>query len=303
MMNSKPRIALLIGIICISIFPVIVKLNATPSLVSAFYRMAIAALFIVPYAFFTKQLKWYDSKTMGLIALCGICFGSDIAVWNYSIQGSSATQATLLTNLAPVWVGIGSYLFLKIKPATNFWIGTFFAISGMVVLIGLDVFLELSFDLPFAFGVLSGILYASYILMSKRVLEQLSIISFMTYSLIVSTVFLGIISLLTDSPFTGFDWYGWSTLFIQGIVCQLIAWLLISYSTKHMRATRVSLSLLSQAVLAAILAWYFLNEPITYQMLIGGIIILLGIGITFIEKPLIGKPNTTVSKNSNASLN
>ncbi len=289
MINSKPRIALFIGIICISIFPIIVKLNATPSLVSAFYRMAIAAAFVVPYAFFTKQLKRYNTKTMMLIVLCGICFGSDIAVWNYAIQGSSATQATLLTNLAPVWVGIGSYVFLKIKPVINFWIGTFLAISGMIILIGFDVFVNLSFDLPFLFGVLSGILYAAYILMSKKVLEQLSIISFMSYSLIVSTVFLGLISLIAKSPFTGFGWYGWGTLLIQGIVCQLIAWLLISYSTKNMRATRVSLSLLSQAVLAALLAWYFLGEAITYQMILGGVIILIGIGITFIEKPLIKK--------------
>ncbi|MDM1500905.1 DMT family transporter [Myroides marinus] len=288
-MANKPRIALFIGIICISIFPVIVKLNLTPSLISAFYRMAIAAVFVVPYAIFTKQMKLYDMKTMILIVLCGIFFGSDIAVWNYAIQGSSATQATLLTNLAPVWVGVGSYLFLSTKPTSNFWIGTVFAITGMVVLIGVDVFLDLSFDLPFACGILSGILYACYILMSKKVLSSVKVIPFMTYSLLVSSVFLGVVNIFAGSPFTGWSNAGWTTLIIQGIICQLLAWLLISYSTQHMRATRVSLSLLSQALLAAILAWVFLDEKITLQMIVGGVIILLGIGITFIEKPIIGK--------------
>ncbi|MDR2223354.1 MAG: DMT family transporter [Flavobacteriaceae bacterium] len=288
-MLSKPRLALLIGIVCISIFPVIVKFNLTPSLISAFYRMAIAALFVVPYALFTKQMKVSNLKTILLIVLCGICFGSDIAVWNYAIQGSTATQATLLTNLAPVWVGIGSYFFLNTKPTINFWIGTVLAITGMVVLIGIDVFMNLSFNLPFACGVLSGILYAFYILLSKKVLAEIGVISFMSYSLLVSSVFLGIVNLVADSPFSGFSAIGWGTLFIQGIVCQLIAWLLISYATQNMRATRVSLSLLSQALLAALLAWLFLDEQITLQMLLGGAIILLGIGITFIEKPLIRK--------------
>ncbi|MCC9042478.1 DMT family transporter [Myroides sp. M-43] len=287
-MGNKPRIALFIGIICISIFPVIVKLNLTPSLISAFYRMAIAAVFVVPYAIFTRQIKLYDTKTMGLIVLCGIFFGSDIAVWNYAIQGSSATQATLLTNLAPVWVGIGSYLFLSTKPTSNFWIGTVFAILGMVVLIGVEVFMDFSFDLPFAFGILSGILYACYILMSKKVLSTVGVIPFMTYSLLVSSVFLAIVNLIAGSPFTGWPAEGWVTLVIQGIICQLLAWLLISYSTQHMRATRVSLSLLSQALLAAILAWAFLDEQITMQMIIGGMIILIGIAITFREKPLLG---------------
>lgn len=290
-MNAKPKVALFIGILCISIFPIIVKLNLTPSLISAFYRMAIAAVFVLPYAYFTKQLKIYDAKTMWSIVLCGILFGSDIAVWNYAIQGSTATQATLLTNLAPVWVGIGSYIFLNTKPTTNFWIGTVFAIAGMVILVGFDVFLNLSFDLPFAMGVLSGLLYAAYIIISKKALQQVSVISFMAYSLLISSLFLALVNLFYQSEFSGFTTMGWITLLIQGIICQLVAWLLISYATQNMRATRVSLSLLSQAIIAALLAWIFLNEEITTQKLIGGGVILLGIAITFIDKPLLKQKN------------
>jgi drug/metabolite transporter (DMT)-like permease len=56
---------------------------------------------------------------------------------------------------------------------------------------------------------------------------------------------------------------GWIVLVIQAVVCQLMAWLSISYATQHMRATRVSLSLLSQAVLTSVLAWLFLDETIS----------------------------------------
>ena len=97
----KPRLALLVGIMCISIFPILVKLNYTPGLVSAFYRMLIAAILIVPYALLTRKLEWYSSKTMLLIVVCGILFGSDVAVWNIAIQESTATQASLLTNFKP----------------------------------------------------------------------------------------------------------------------------------------------------------------------------------------------------------
>jgi len=290
-MANKPRIALFIGILCISIFPVLVKMALVPGLISAFYRMAIAALFIVPYALFTKQIKIYDRKTMVLIVLCGMCFGLDIGVWNIAIQGSTATQATLLGNLAPVWVGIGSYFFLQIKPTINFWLGTILALIGMVTLVGVEVFVNLSFDIPFLFSILSGLLYATYILMSKKVLEHVGVVSFMSYSILVSTIFLAILNVIMGSAFTGFSAEGWMTLVVQGVVCQLLAWLLISYATQNMRATRVSLSLLSQALFAALLAWYFLDESISLQMVIGGCIILVGIGITFINKPLVGQSN------------
>lgn len=286
-MITKPRIALIVGIVCISIFPVLVKLNYTPGLISAFYRMAIALSIILPYVLFTKQLEIPDRRTLLLTVICGICFGSDVAVWNIAIQESTATQASFLTNLSPVWVGIGTFFFLKPKPSLNFWIGTVIALLGMVTLVGFKFFAHLSFDIGFSFGVLSGIFYAIYILISKEVLGKISVVNFMTLSLISSSFFLGILSYALGEPFNGFSNIGWFVLVIQGLVCQLLAWLSISYSTQHMRATRVSLSLLAQAILAAILAWIFLNELITPQMILGGIILLFGIRITFYDKPLV----------------
>lgn len=65
-----------------------------------------------------------------------------------------------------------------------------------------------------------------------------------------------------------------------------MAWLLLGYATKHMKATRVAVSLLGQAVLTTILAWIFIGEAITLQMIIGGAILIFGIRITFYEKKL-----------------
>ncbi|MEM8521157.1 DMT family transporter [Flavobacterium sp. PL12] len=283
---NKPRLALAIGILCISVFPILVKLNLTGGLISAFYRMAIAGALLLPYVLITGKFKLPRTNILILAIVCGLLFASDVAVWNISIQQSSATQATLLTNLSPVWVGVGSFLFLKNKPATNFWIGTLIAIFGMITLVGFQFFINLDFNMAFLLAILSGVLYAVYMLVSKDVLSEMDVLSFMLVTLITSTLFLGIVCFVTDEPFTGFSNAGWTVLFIQGIVCQLIAWLLISYATQNMRATRVSLSLLGQAVLATILAWLFLDEKITLQMIIGGLILLLGIRVTFYAKTL-----------------
>ena len=286
MTNAKPRLALAIGIICISVFPILVKLQLTGGLISAFYRMAIAGGLLLPYILVTGKFKLPRTSILILAIVCGLLFASDVAVWNISIQQSSATQATLLTNLSPVWVGVGSFLFLKNKPATNFWIGTLIAIFGMTTLVGFEFFINLDFNMAFILAILSGVLYAVYMLVSKDVLKEMDVLSFMLVTLITSTLFLGIVCAATDEPFTGFSDKGWFVLFIQGIVCQLIAWLLISYATQNMRATRVSLSLLGQAVLATILAWLFLDEKITLQMIVGGLILLLGIRITFYSKTI-----------------
>ena len=286
MTNAKPKLALAIGIICISVFPILVKLQLTGGLISAFYRMAIAGALLLPYVIVTKKFKLPRASILILAVLCGLLFASDVAVWNISIQESSATQASLLTNLSPVWVGIASFLFLKNKPATNLWIRTVIAVFGMITLVGFEFFLNLDFNAAFLLAILSGVLYAIYMLVSKNVLSEMDVLSFMMVTLITSTLFLGVVCLALNEPFSGFSNAGWLVLFIQGIVCQLIAWLLISYATQNMRATRVSLSLLGQAVLATILAWLFLDEKITFQMIVGGLILLLGIRITFYSKTI-----------------
>jgi drug/metabolite transporter (DMT)-like permease len=248
--------------------------------------MFIAAILLLPYIIVTKKFQLPNTKILVLAILCGIVFATDIAIWNIAIQHSTATQATLLANLSPVWVGLGSFLFLKNKPASNFWIGTIVALFGMIILVGFEVFTQLNFDLAFTLALFSGMLYATYILMSKIILSQMEVLSFMSIVLISSSLFLGLVCIVTGAAFTGFSNTAWLVLFIQGSICQLTAWLLISYATQHLRATRVSLSLLGQAVLATFLAWIFLDEKMSWFRIIGAVFLLLGIRITFYAKTI-----------------
>ena len=286
---KKTRIALLIGILAISLFPVIVGMQLTSGLTSAFYRMAIASVALVGYVIITGTFKVPSWQVAGLGAVCGILFATDISLWNLSIQQSTATQGTLLTNIAPIWVGVIAFLFFKNKPRRSFWVGTVVAMVGIAIFIGVEVFLTLSFDRAFTLGVLSGFFYALYILLSKHVLTKMEVVSFITLSSVSSALFLLFVNLVANQSLWGFSTKAWISLLIQGLVSQLLAWLLISYATKRMRATRLSLSLLSQVVFASILAWFVLGEEFTMEKLIGGIFILAGIAITFYEKKAVRK--------------
>ncbi|HZW77640.1 MAG TPA: DMT family transporter [Flavobacteriaceae bacterium] len=290
---NKARLALTLGIICISIFPILVKLELAPPIISGFYRMGIAAALLLPYTILSKQLKVSSLGLLFLNVICGLLFALDVAVWNIAIQESTATQATLITNLSPVWVGMGALFFLRNKPTINFWIGTTIAILGMIVLVGFQIFVDFDFNRAFIFAILSGMFYAIYMLVSKRVLHDMEVLPFITISTTTSAIALAILSAVNGEAFIGYSQEGWIVFLIQGVVCQLMAWLLLGYATKHMKATRVSVSLLGQAVLTAILAWLFIGEIINFRMIVGGIILLFGIRITFYEKNLFSRFQTT----------
>lgn len=278
----KLRINLFLGIFLISIFPIIVKLEFASALVLAFYRMAIAAGFLIPALFFIKIPKNLSKTSIFLTAVCGVLLASDIVAWNYAIQGSTATQATLLTNLSPIWVGFLSLVFLKITPTFNFWLGTFIAILGLVVLIGFDVFASFSFDNAFLLGILSGVLYAFYFVLSKFVLERIEPFLFTSLSTFFASVYLGILCVIFGEKLVGYSYDVWLSFGVLGLFCQLIAWLLIASAIKKMRPTRVSTAMLSQALFTAILASIFLAETITNQMIIGALLILFGIFVSFL---------------------
>lgn len=284
----NPKISLVLGIFCISIFPILVKVTPVSGITAAFYRMGIAAAIIWPCMLLAGKWKRATLTHWKGILVCGVLFASDVAVWNLSIKYSTTTQASLLTNLAPVWVGLAAWLFLPNKPPTRFWIGAAIALAGMVVMMGARMFLEMDFNAGFVWAVLSGIFYAAYMLSSQAVLKRVDIWNFMTSSVTVSAVYLFLVCLVLQEPLWGFEPIVWSSLTTQAIVCQLVAWISMSHALSHIDAQRVSLSLLSQVLCTALMASLFIGELISWQMILGGAIILAGIAITFSQhKPTL----------------
>lgn len=292
----KAKISLVLGIVLISFYPTLVKLNDAPTLVAAFYRMFIPATLLFPYLLSTKFWKITSNKTILFALLCGVFFASDIAIWNIAIKESSAAEATLLVNLAPIWVGIASYFFLKLPATRNFWIGALIAVFGMCLMVGFKKLVNFELDRAFFFALLAGFFYAAYILFSKRALNEMEVMPFFALSVLSAAIYLGIWNWIEGNSFVGFSAQTWLILFAQGLLVQMLAWMLINFSIKNMRATRVSLSLLSQAVLSALIARIIVNEHISNSMIVGGAFILAGIAITFIPVPT-GANRATPLKN------
>jgi drug/metabolite transporter (DMT)-like permease len=51
-----------------------------------------------------------------------------------------------------------------------------------------------------------------------------------------------------------------------------------------LEATKVSIALLSQTVIAGIWAMFFLNETLELKEIVGSVIVLAGIAVTFLKR-------------------
>ena len=279
----KPKLSLVIGIICISFSPIFVKLAVAPAITSGFYRIFIAWLFLVPYCIIKGKLKT-TPRALLITLIGGIIFGADIAVWNVSLLKISATISTLLANLAPVWVGLMSLLLFKKRSGVFFWAGTFIALTGMVVLVGYQHVLHLEFSPGILYAIAASVLYAMYIIITKNVLPHIDIFTFMFYNMLGASVLLLAITIFNGDALLGFNAHTWLYFAGMGVVCQLIGWLTINHSLRYLESTKVSIALLGQTVVAGLWAAWLLSETLDLKEIIGSVIVLAGIAVSFLKE-------------------
>lgn len=279
----NPKASLIIGIICISFSPIFVKLSASPAITSGFYRIFFAWVLLAPYCIVKGQLK-IERKDLLVALIGGVVFGADIAVWNLSLMKISATISTLIANLAPLWVGLLSFLILRKKSGAMFWIGTWVAIFGMVILVGYQQILHLQFNIGLILAVIASLFYAIYIMITKGILQRITTVTFMFYNMLGASVFLFVICGFRHDEMLDFPTSTWLYLLGMGLICQLAGWITINYSLNYLDATKVSVSLLSQTVIAGIWAAIFLDEKLEFKEIAGSVIVLSGIAITFLKR-------------------
>lgn len=291
----KNYILLFIGIFCISWSAIFVKIADVSGIASGFYRLFFGTIAIIPiWLYYKKPIK--DLHGVKIAVICGILFASDIALWNTSIMLSKASISTLLANLAPIWVGLGALFFMKEKPGKIFWVGTFIALAGVVVIVGSDQILNSGLNFGNMLSIIASMFYGAYLLTVRKGRSTLDTFSFTAISMIVSTITLGIISLMSGVEMGGYATKSWLALIALGLVPQVVGWLTINQALGHISPTLASVSLLSQTVFTAIFSVPVLGELLTWNEIAGAVVVLTGIylvnskGISFRRKRKIGEP-------------
>ena len=280
--------ALAVAISGIAWSAIFIRWSAVPGPTSAFYRVAIAGAVLVPWRWLSLVTSPRErakvastSRRAYVLALAGgIFFGLDLALYNTAVMRTTATAATLFGNNAPIFVGIGSWLVFRRRPARRFWIGLGFAMFGAMILLvatargtsGPNADLT---GAALALG--AAAFFAAYLLATEHVREEMDTLTFNAAAIVGSIVTLFIVCVWLDVPLAGFSTRTWLALMGLGLISQLGAYLALTYALGHLPATIGSVGLLAQIPLTALLAVPLLGEPLTLPYVAGGIFVLIGI--------------------------
>ena len=277
-------LALVVGIVCIAWSAIFVRWTDIPGPASAFYRMLIPAVVLIPTFIFDRsgiRLNW---RMLGIIALGGLFFALDLALYNTSILKTSAANATLLGNNTPIVVGLLSWLILRKRPSASFWLGLSLALAGTLVILWADLGKLTRFGMGDLMALAAAACFAVYLLATERVRTSTSTLGFLRLAMISSTVALFLINLVMGISLRVPQGRTlWAVLGL-GLVSQLGGYLALTYALGHLPATVTSVSLLTQGPLTAVMAAVLLAEPLTWPQILGGVLVLSGVGLAHRQK-------------------
>lgn len=286
-------LALTGGIIALSFSALFVRWAQAPGLVTAFYRMLIASIFLFP--FFLRQskpakkslLRWWYLPLIG-----GIFTAFDHGFWSTAINFTQVGNATLFNNLAPLWVALIAVFFWKEKLGKWFWLGLVFTLAGATVVLGTNIISRPEFSTGDTLAIISSLFYAAYFLNTQRSRQYLSTISYIWSVTFVCGILLFITCLIMGYSFSGYSPTTYYSFFGAALISQVIGYFSVGYALGHLPASIVSPTMITQPVITALIAIPLAGELLLTGQWIGGLITLFGIFLINRSWNSIQKPVT-----------
>jgi len=278
-------LALAIGVIGIGWSAIFVRWSGVSGMVSAFYRLAMAAVVLVPWYLATARSRApVPAAAKRAAVLAGVVFAADLAFFNSAVMMTNAATATLLGVNSPIFVAIGAWLLYGERPTARFWIGFGLAVAGMVYIVGKDVVVHPTFGLGDVFALAGAAFYGAYLLYVQRARTGMDALTFSTWCVCAGALSLFPVCLLAHQRMWGMSAHEWGALVALALATQVVGRLLVAYSLGHLPVTVSAVVLLAQAPLTALFACPALGERIRLGQAMGGALVLAGIGVVNLNR-------------------
>ncbi len=272
--------ALLAGATCIGTSALFVKVSEAGPVSTAFWRVFLALPLLWAWVWMDRRRSATTlPNPRALLYAAGFFFAGDLAVWHSSIVLTSVANATLLANLAPIFVTLAAWLWWRKKPTLMFLAGLAAALVGVMLLLRSDFSHTGTALLGDALGVVTAMFYAAYQLTVTKLRGTVGTARIMAVSSVVTAVLLLPLALLSGEVFFPITGMGWAKVFGLALISQVAGQSLIAYAMAHLPATLSSVGLLLQPVMAGLFAWILLGETLGAMAIAGAILVLIGIRI------------------------
>jgi drug/metabolite transporter (DMT)-like permease len=253
----------------------------------AFSRWALAAALLAVFAWpelrAKRHLVWADRWHFLALGMLGmwIC-----GAWMYVASRTSLTNnIALIYAVSPVFIVLGSALFLKEQLRASQWFGMVLALAGLIHVVIRGDWLHI-LQTQFVAGdwwiLACAVAWAIYSVLLKKWPSPFSPLARLVLIAAAGALFmllLTVIEAASHLPLTQTTW-GWQTAALIAAAAVFPgagAYLAYAMLQKQIGASRTALVLYLGPLYAAALAWFVLGEPLHFYHAVGALIIFPGI--------------------------
>jgi drug/metabolite transporter (DMT)-like permease len=266
-----------IGIIAISTASIFIKLCDAPALIIATYRMMLASLMLMPFACYKKPWRGWERNEIGWFLLSGLFLSLHFALWIASLKYTSVASSVVLVTTHPIFVGIGSWLFLKERIGMNLVLGIALTVLGSGLISYGDMALSKEALMGDGFALLGAMAASGYLLVGRKMRKDQDLFSYIFPVYSIAGLILILLSLIFQKHFWGYSPSTYLYLFLLALVPQLMGHTTFNWALKYLPASMVAITILGEPIGSTIFAYFILGEGLTLWKIIGGISIFSGI--------------------------
>lgn len=292
----SPKSVLIFGVFAVAMSSIFIRFaqSGAPSLTIAAYRLFISGMVLTPFAIAKnrKEMAAMKKEDYLFVLLSAFLLAVHFHAWITSLEYTSVASSVVIVNTSPLWLALLARIFLKeeIRSATLIGLGVAL-IGGVIVALSESCSLSnLGFICPNLDQLFSGKAYignllallgaltgAGYYLMGRKLRPSISLLSYISLVYGLAGVILVIYALINRVPLFGFSPSTYLWLILLALVPQILGHSSFNYALGYLPAVYISLPLLGEPIISAILAHFILDETPGPLKIIGGTLIISGI--------------------------
>ena len=262
-----------------------VALREIPAMVLPGMRIGLAALCLVPVYLWDarrgprQRWTWADAPQLAIVSVCGITFNQFffIAGLSRTSVGHSAVIIALTPMLVLALAAVAGQE--RITPAKV--AGMTIALAGVGALQVSKSSAAAATPLGDLYAFVGTLAFSLYVVAGKALSTRYGSIAVNTFAYWVGALTLGPLAWFERSSFrlSYLSAAAWWSLAYMAVFPSVIAYLIYYHALAYMPASRVSMFTYAQPILATLLGFALLGEPVTPSLVTGGALVLAGVWV------------------------
>ena len=280
-MNQSRIIPLLIlGVLSISLSPIVARGLESSATVISFWRMFLSSFFLWGYSLvYYSNLQKLSSENRIRTILSGIFLGIHFLLFFQAVKITTIANATFLGTLAPFFTLIIELIFFRRNYRKIIYLGLVIALFGIILVLINDFDMSSKYTLGNIYAILCSLSIAISLIIAEKIRDTAGTLEYtrMLYGVAALTILI-IGSLYTNTFIVSKKIEILGFIFLA-LVPTILGHNIFIYCLKYTTPTIVGTVPLGEPVIASIIAIFLFNEMISLETAIGGVFCIYGIFI------------------------